>query len=91
LPYWCVDRLNRAGDENRGGGDGKRRWKLDINARYTVVLGLDERNGVMEPKQLAGTDAPESAYELTSGRLKAGIEIGMSTRGADHRDDFAIL
>jgi hypothetical protein len=64
-------------DNARGGGDGKRRWKLDINARYTVVLGLDERNGVMEPKQLAGTDAPQSAYELTTGRLKAGIEIGM--------------
>jgi hypothetical protein len=64
-------------DDARGGGEGKRRWKLDINARYTVVLGLDERNGIMEPKQLAPTASPDSAYELTSGRLKAGIEIGL--------------
>jgi hypothetical protein len=57
--------------------EGKRRWQLDADFRYTVVLGAQDRNGLMETRHRQPKDAPDNDYALTAGRVKAGIEIGL--------------
>lgn len=75
-PFW--NKIWEAPTLDRG-EDSKRRWRLDADARYTVALGVDARNGVMETRHRP-PDQPEDDPDavLTNGRLKAGIEIGVA-------------
>lgn len=66
---WEAPSLDREGD------GGKRRWKLDADIRYAVVLGNDPRNGLMETRFKAAKADPDSDHVMTQGRLKAGIEL----------------
>lgn len=66
---WEAPSLDRESD------GGKRRWKLDADIRYAVVLGSDPRNGVMETRFKAAKADPDNDYAMTQGRLKGGIEL----------------
>ncbi len=63
--------------EARATGTRGARWKLDVALRYTVSVDGDERNAVVEPRVKPPSEQPESAYELTTGRMKAGVELGI--------------
>lgn len=57
------------------GDNAKRRWKIDADVRYAVVLGTDPRNGLMETRHRPGKADPDSDYAMTEGKLKAGAEL----------------
>lgn len=58
-------------------GEGKARWKFEADVRYVAKVGVDARNGIMETRHKPPRDAPDNDYQMTAGRLKAGIEIGV--------------
>lgn len=73
--YW--NKMWEAPSLDKEGDGSKRRWKIDADIRYAVVLGSDPRNGVMETRFKAARADPDDDYALTQGRLKGGIELTM--------------
>ena len=70
-PFW-----NKIWEARANGAPGAR-WKLDVALRYTVVVDGDQRNAVIEPRVKPPAEKPESAYDLTTGRMKAGVELAV--------------
>ncbi|MEG3165131.1 hypothetical protein U1701_11050 [Sphingomonas sp. PB2P19] len=70
-PFW-----NKLWEARAAGARGAR-WKLDVALRYTVAIDADQRNAVIEPRVKPPAEKPESAYDLTTGRMKAGVELGV--------------
>jgi hypothetical protein len=73
---WEAPTLSKpaAGDD-----DAKRRWLLDVDARYLMLISPDQTsNGLMETKLHGGTPDEQSIYARTEGKLKGGIELSLS-------------
>jgi len=61
------------------GGDQKRLWALDADARYLVLVSPERSsNGLMETKLKATPDDTDSLTSKTEGKMKAGIELSVT-------------
>jgi hypothetical protein len=60
-------------------GKSRSLWELKVDARYTVSLSADHTaNGITGTKLSADEKDPESIKDITSGKLKAGIELSIT-------------
>jgi hypothetical protein len=60
-------------------GKSRSLWELKVDARYTVSLSADHTaNGVTGTKLSMDEKDPESIKDITSGKLKAGIELSIT-------------
>ncbi|GAA3932852.1 hypothetical protein GO495_16740 [Chitinophaga oryziterrae] len=60
-------------------GKSRSLWELKVDARYTVSLSADHTaNGVTGTKLSMDEKDPDSIKDITSGRLKAGIELSIT-------------
>lgn len=60
-------------------GKSRSLWELKVDARYTVSLSADHTaNGVTGTKLSIDEKDPDSIKDITSGRLKAGIELSIT-------------
>jgi hypothetical protein len=68
-------------DNTSSDGDGlrKKRWELDVNLKYSVLLtDKHDSNGLMETKMLTAEPVTDTSSEKIEGRMKAGMEISLA-------------
>jgi len=59
-------------------GSGKSMWELDITGKYLYAFDITEgSNALMETRILRQPDDPDSLTDLTTGKLKGGMELSV--------------